>query len=166
MIAIRNVTEADADLIRAILNASIRHLCAIDHNDDPAAIAAWLANKTPENIAGWIANPDLTLFLALRDGAPAGIGGYFGHGELVLNYVDPAHRFRGVSRAVLAHFEEQCRQLGLRIGKLASTRTAHRFYLDAGWRDAGEPASKHGGVSHPMEKAFMKERECIHGTPD
>ncbi len=156
MIEIRPVEEPDVEVISAILCASIRQLCGRDHENDPIRIRQWLANKTPESIAAWLANPQLILFLALHDGHPGGVGGFFDHGELVLNYVDPAHRFCGVSRAILAHFETECARRGLRKAMLASTETAHQFYRAAGWRDVGETGTKHGVVSYSMEKAFVR----------
>ena len=36
------------------LRRSIRELCAADHGNDGRVLAAWLANKTPDNVRAWI----------------------------------------------------------------------------------------------------------------
>jgi hypothetical protein len=56
------VTDA-ADACQAV-RRSIVELCVEDHGGDRATIAAWLANKTPENVAAWIASPDSVAVVA------------------------------------------------------------------------------------------------------
>ncbi len=135
MISIRPARTEDAPILSAILTASIAQLCAPDHGNDADALAAWTANKTPEGIRRMLANPDLTMLIAERAGDPAAVGAITAGGDVALNYVAPAHRFAGVSRALLAAMEDTLRQRGVREARLVSTRTAHRFYLDAGWLD-------------------------------
>jgi GNAT superfamily N-acetyltransferase len=92
------------------------------------------------------------MFVAEHEGKIAAVGSILGADEIGLNYVHPAHRFRGVSKALLEAMESDLRNRGVAEAKLAATTTAHRFYLDAGWRDAG-PAEDHGGlVCYPMRK--------------
>ena len=55
----------------------------------------------------------------------------------MLDHMERALVLRGISRAVLG-----------------STRTAHRFYLSAGWRDAGPPEIVSGVADYPMEKTL------------
>jgi len=152
MLVIRKAEQADAEACSRTLSASIRELCATDHHDDADLIAQWTANKTPERIARWIADPNVTFFLAERDGAPAGVGSVSAEGEILLNYVAPLHRFCGVSRAMLAHLELTLRDRGVRKAKLMSTATAHRFYRSAGWLDVGSPQLLFGVKGYPMEK--------------
>ena len=112
---IRPATRGDAAAGSRLLRRAIRALCSADHNDDPAAIAAWSANKT----------------FTLNVTAPA-------------NYVSPDARFRGVSKAMLRRMEADARAAGLTECRLESTVTAHAFYLRAGYvsRDPGDPTSR------------------------
>jgi hypothetical protein len=41
---------------------------------------------------------------------------------------------------------------GFAEGRLTSTRTAHRFYRDAGWQDDGPPERMFDLESYPMRK--------------
>lgn len=153
MIAIRGVEPADAKAMSDVLIASIRHLCTEDHNNIAHALARWTANKTPDGVRAMMGDPELVLFVAERDGDTAAVGGITGGGEIVLNYVDPQHRFTGVSRALLIAMEEALRRNGIREAHLVSTRTAHRFYRDAGWQDAGAPVAD-PVIGYPMRKTL------------
>ena len=152
MISIREAEEGDAEACSQVLCASIRELCVADHHRDADLVAQWTANKTPERIVRWVADPHVTLFLAEHDGAPAGVGGVSENGEILLNYVAPLCRFRGVSRAMLAHMEQTLRERGVRMARLTSTETAHRFYRSAGWTDVGDPEVVLGIRGYPMVK--------------
>jgi GNAT superfamily N-acetyltransferase len=152
MLSIRRAQQHDVEACSEVLCASIRTLCVADHKGDAVLIARWVANKTPEQMGRWLANPRVTLFLAESDGAPAGVGCISENGEVLLNYVAPAHRFRGVSRAMLAHLENTLRGRGVRKATLTSTVTAHRFYQSAGWTDVGSPELTFGITGYPMEK--------------
>lgn len=137
MIVVRPATAADVPAMSATLIASITRLCGLDHKDDPAAIAAWTANKTPDGVMTMLEAPANRMFVAERDGAIAAVGCVVGDDEIGLNYVDPAHRFAGVSRALLVAMEAAMRESGATEARVKSTSTAHRFYLDAGWTDVG-----------------------------
>ena len=152
MLSIRQADEQDAQACSEVLCASIRELCLADHNGDSELIARWIANKTPEHLARWAANPGVILVLATRDSVPAGVGSISKDGEVLLNYVAPSHRFCGVSRAMLTHLEAVLRELGIGTARLTSTKTAHQFYLQAGWVDIGEPETMFGVEGYPMNK--------------
>jgi GNAT superfamily N-acetyltransferase len=49
----------DAQEACPVLRRSIIELCAADHGHDPELLAAWLANKTPENFAAWMERANL-----------------------------------------------------------------------------------------------------------
>jgi GNAT superfamily N-acetyltransferase len=150
VITVRPATDADIAAMSEIMTASIRDLCAADHKDDPAAIARWTANKTPAGVAEMLANHDALFFLAERDGAPAAVGSiHLAVREIGLNYVHPAHRFAGVSKALLAALEDA---LGPGDARLDSTATAHGFYLSCGWADAGPVGGRFGLTDYPMTK--------------
>lgn len=154
MIRIRPATPADATAISRVLIGSIRELCHADHRGDARVIARWTANKAPESVARWIADTSHPLSVAERRGLVAGACAFDFGGRIVLNYVDPAHRFRGVSRAMLDHMETELARAGLAEATLSSTETAHRFYLAAGWSDAGAPDTAFGIPGYPMRKAL------------
>jgi GNAT superfamily N-acetyltransferase len=153
---IREARAEDTDAMSKVLIASITELCIADHCGDRAIIAKWTANKTPKTIARWLANPANHNFVADEAGEVLGVGAFHDKGEIQLNYVSPAARFAGVSKAMLGHLERAMRDSGIREGMLTSTETAHRFYLSAGWRDHGEPEPmfRMSGGYH-MKKALV-----------
>lgn len=152
MITIRAAMKGDANCMSRTLVSSISELCFADHRGDPKLLANWTANKTPENITGWIGNLRVSLFIAEIDGRCAGVGGISTDGEIILNYVDPEHRFCGVSSALLAHMETELQKLGFQEGRLTSTKTARRFYRDLRWVDVGNAETEMGIEGYPMKK--------------
>lgn len=152
MIAVRPAVPADAEAMSAVLTASIRELCTADHRDDPDILAGWLRNKTPQMVARMFDRPGASLLVAERDGEIAAVGCLNGPDEIGLNYVAPAHRFHGVSKALLAALEDRIRLSGADVARLTSTGTAHRFYLANGWHDAGPAEADRGMLCYPMEK--------------
>lgn len=148
---IRDATPADATDACAVLRASISELCVADHHNEPTILMAWLANKTPQIVAAWAMEPLNSLLLAVEGGAVLGVGGVKDSGEITLNYVAPAARFRGVSSALLTALEARAAARGNTRCTLLSTETAHRFYLSRGYRDDGAPQRKFGtNSSYPM----------------
>jgi len=137
VIIVRPARPADIDAMSDLLIASITQLCGLDHRHNPEIIAAWTANKTPEGVAAMLADPAAQLFVSERDGHVAAVGSVRDDREIALNYVHPAHRFAGVSRALLATMESYMSERGAAVARLKSTVTAHRFYLAQGWQDVG-----------------------------
>lgn len=154
MITVRRAAEADIARMSEVLTASITELCGLDHGNDPAAIAAWTANKTPEGVRRILENPEVTMFVAERDGVVAAVGCVQGSNEIGLNYVHPAHRFRGVSRALLAAMEQSMREAGVTEATLKATQTAHEFYRANGWQDAGDLYTGRWIDAWPMRKSL------------
>lgn len=136
MILVRAATPDDAEAMSRVLIASITALCVADHGNDPDALASWLANKTPEGVRAWFDDGRNRLFVAEHGGEAAAVGGINAAREIILNYVAPAHRFVGVSKALLRAMEAA---LGPGEATLTSTRTARRFYRDAGWVEISIP---------------------------
>lgn len=137
----------------AVRLASIVELCEPDHGRDAVKIAAWTANRSPEHMLRIMANPAAAMFVAERNGGVAAVGCVNNGAEITLNYVHPAHRFRGVSKALLAAMEDFIRDGGVREAKLTSTATARRFYAAAGWID--DPDAVAGPLGgHPMRKTL------------
>ena len=116
-----------------VLIASITQLCDEDHHNDPQRIDEWTANKSPEGMAEMLAQDGLFLFVAELDGQVAAVGATTAKGDIALNYVAPEARFRGVSKALLAHLEADLVRRGFAEGKLKATRTAWKFYQGQGW---------------------------------
>ena len=115
--------------------------------------ARWLASKTPENVERWIARADSSTLVAVEGGAILAVGAVTDAGEIILNYVSPEARFRGVSRAMLAALEARAAERGNDRCALASTATARRLYVSAGYVEEGEPTRKFGAESgFPMFK--------------
>ena len=76
-----------------------------------------------------------------------------GSGEIILNYVSPDARFRGISKALLTRLEARASELAIETITLQSSATGRRFYLSAGYREKG-PTTKGFGITvgYPMEK--------------
>jgi GNAT superfamily N-acetyltransferase len=150
---IRDATPEDADEACAVLRASISELCDADHHNDPDILARWLANKTPDNVATWADGIGRSLLLVVEGEAIVAVGGVKDDGEITLNYVAPAARFRGASSVLLAALEGRAIQRGAARITLLSTETAHGFYRARGYRDDGPSVGKFGtAVSYPMVK--------------
>jgi len=154
VIAVRRAVEADVEAMSALLVASITELCTLDHRNDPAALAAWTANKTPEGVRAMLDAAGSVLFVAEHGGEVAAVGCVLHGDEIGLNYVHPAHRFQGVSRALLVGMEQFMRDAGHAEGQLRSTKTAHRFYCANGWQDAGDRHTGRFIDAWPMVKAL------------
>jgi len=155
VIAVRRARLEDAEAMSRVLIASITVLCTADHRNDAAIISGWTRNKTPESVGRMIASPEGTMLVAEVNGEIAAVGCIIDPDEIGLNYVAPAHRWRGVSRALLEAMEDLLRRRGVTLARLTSTTTAHRFYLGAGWEDTWpEDRRRPGMVAYPMRKAL------------
>lgn len=145
---IRIATHADADAGTAVLRRSIEELCHPDHGGDASVIAAWLGNKTPAIWCEWVDRDDASVYVAVEFSHILGVG-MIGHdGTIMLNYVSPDARWRGVTKALLAHMEAAARAMGLTRCTLESTKTARRFYESAGYR----PDTSEAGQNDRMAK--------------
>lgn len=135
-----------------VLIASITQLCHADHEDDPARIADWTANKGEAGVAAMLARQGMFVVVAELDGAVVAVGATTADGEIALNYVDPGARFQGVSKALLAHMEADLLARGFAEGRLRATKTARRFYLEQGW--TGDTMADGGTACFAMHKAL------------
>ena len=109
---IRDARPEDAAEASTVLRRSITELCAADHKDDPTLLSAWLRNKTPETVAAWMRRADASYLVAVEGDALAAVGAVTDTGEILLNYVSPDARFRGVSHALLAALESSRTRTG------------------------------------------------------
>ena len=152
-VLVRPARAADVPAMSRVLIASITELCGADHGGDPERLATWTANKTPDGVSAMLANPSLRLLVAELDGRVAAVGAVVpADGEVSLNYVDPAARFHGVSKALLAGLEAELRGHGVAEAQLTSTLTARSFYLAAGWSEDAAPVACMGGKGLRMRK--------------
>jgi GNAT superfamily N-acetyltransferase len=152
---VRLAVLADAPAATELLRRSISKLCVADHHDDPALLQAWLENKTVSNVATWIGSANNYCVVASMDEAICGFGAMTTEGEIMLCYVEPAVRFRGVSAAILEALEHRAQTLGLPAVRLDATTTASRFYLDRGYNCADERGKAFGTIAcRSMVKRF------------
>ena len=98
---IRKATHSDAEEGSLVLRRSIEELCHADHGGDPAIIAGWISNKTPAMWRTWVDQDAAELYVATEAGLILGVGMMNAKGEIMLNYVSPDARLRGVSKALL-----------------------------------------------------------------
>jgi GNAT superfamily N-acetyltransferase len=153
-ISIRDAVVDDAVAAADVRVRSITELCTPDHHDDPAILAKWLSNKSPEIFKSWIAQPDNSVLVAVKDNTIVDVGSVTDRGDITLNYVLPAARFRGVSRALLAALERRAREKGNTRCTLRSTETARRFYRSAGYIEEGPAVA---GLGTPMSKHLIND---------
>jgi GNAT superfamily N-acetyltransferase len=150
---VREARPEDALKICQVLRRSIAELCEADHRGDAVTLAAWLENKTPETVARWMTRPDATYLVAIEEDAVAAVGAVTDGGEILLNYVSPDARFRGMNHAVLAAMEARAAERGATRCTLTSTETARPFYLARGYRQTGAPTRTFGRDSgYPMAR--------------
>lgn len=150
---IREATVEDAAAACGTLRRSIAELCIADHRNDPAILAQWLGNKTPETVTAWIVRADNSVLVAVEGGVIHAVGAVTDEGEITLNYVSPDVRFRGITRAMLKALESRAAQRGNVRCTLTSTETAWRFYRSAGYVETGAPQGLFGTESgYPMSK--------------
>jgi predicted GNAT family acetyltransferase len=153
---VRTALKEDAEAACVVLRRSIIELCRADHRDDNATLAAWLANKTPENVRKWIGDANNYMLVADDDSALLGVAAVKSSGKITLNYVLPDARFRGVSKALVTGLEARALELGLEACALDSTGTARRFYFSIGYREAGTAAAGFGvSLAYPMAKQLL-----------
>jgi GNAT superfamily N-acetyltransferase len=151
--SVRKARPGDVPDMSRVLIASITELCAQDHNNDPQAIAAWTTNKTEAGLRQMLDAFDTELYVAERENRVVAVGGLSGD-DIILNYVDPAHRRTGASRALLDAMERVLEDRGIHVARLTSTVTARDFYLSQGWVEDGPPRDGRFIAAFPMRKVL------------
>jgi GNAT superfamily N-acetyltransferase len=142
MINIRPAEPNDADAAVDVLRQSITELCRADHQGDAAALAQWLANKTPHNFRAWLANPNNFCVVAEEGDSLLGVGMLGRDGRIHLLYLRPGVQRRGIGKAIYRAMEQKARAWELRRVFLESTTAACAFYQSMG---------------------FMRTRDAVHG---
>ena len=148
---IRIAVPADAAAICQVVRRSIAECCHADHGGDPAVMAAWLENKTPDNTLAWLQATNAVAIVAVRGGSVVGFA--LAHpDELALLYVVPEALYQGVGKALLRTVETHL----LGPVHLKSTRTARDFYTRNGFRVSGPSQVWAGLEGLPMVKLLGK----------
>lgn len=154
-IEIRTAQADDAQEVCDLLRRSISQCCIEDHRNDPAVLAAWLGNKTPENVASWFACAANVSLVAEADGRVAGIALLTRAGKIALFYVSPELRFHGIGKRLLREVERQAVELGLQTLQVPSTLTARRFYESSGYLSGCTATSAYGAQAINMAKFLI-----------
>jgi len=149
---IRRARPTEAGDIAALVRASITELCVDDHGGNRAKIDSWLENKTKAHLDDWLTRPEMAIYVMNAGGDLAAAGCHNERGIVLMNYIAPAHRFRGISSAMLIHLEDGMRSQGICEPRLVSTATARRFYETRGWQAYGEVIPCMGVTGQPMRK--------------
>lgn len=141
---IRIATSTDAFAACDVLRRSIVECCVLDHRNDPAILAAWLGNKTPQMVAHWFGSPTNFSLVAIERDEVVGVALLTRAGKLALCYLLPEARGRGAGKALLARMEEQARAWCIRAVQLHSTASAEAFYAHHGYIRSGNVRSPYG----------------------
>ena len=157
-VRIRTATVADGAAIADVWTRSISELCTLDHGGDPGLLAAWCADKTPEQLRSALSQADHTWLVAI-DGANRvlGFGSLAPDGKVAACYVDPAVVHRGIDTSLLEALEVEALRRGCTEATLFSSRTAQAFYAGRGFVSAGPPETVRGMASYPMRKVLKRE---------
>jgi Acetyltransferase (GNAT) domain len=100
---VRDACEQDAEICCSVVRRTL--LCILDHQGEAASLELWLANKTAANMRRWVCEHHV--LVAVEATTIAGVAAMTSLGEIILNYVSPDARFRGVSKALLRGLEAQ-----------------------------------------------------------
>jgi GNAT superfamily N-acetyltransferase len=150
---IRRARAKDAEEACAVVRRSISELCGADHRGHDLVLNSWLTNKTADSMRGWIARSHV--FVAVDNDRIVGVGAMTRLGKMMLNYVAPEARFRGISKGIVLRLETQAASMGLGGVTLESTTTALRFYHSIGYRSDGPPTAAVGtALCHPLAKTL------------
>jgi len=141
---IRPATAADAAPACAVLRRSISECCARDHGDDPAILAAWLGNKTPQMVTNWFQSTRNFPLVALEAGEVVGVALLTRAGKLALCYLLPQVRRRGLGDALLERLEQQAALWEIKLLQVHSTNSAAAFFARHGYSACGNVRSPYG----------------------
>lgn len=148
---IRRVPPSAAAQACEVVRQSITHCCTLDHGNDPALLAAWLANKTVERLGAWMAAAHAMAWGAYRGEGMVGFA-LVTQATLALCYVVPGALRQGVGNGLLRAAEEGAKAAGVEVLTLESTRTAAAFYQRRGYVVAGVAQHWAGLWAQPMHK--------------
>ena len=155
MLSVRPAQPHDAAAAVDVLRRSITELCSADHQNDAAALAEWLANKTTQNFLVWLENKNNFCVVAEEFDCLLGIGMLGRSGRIHLLYLRPGAQRRGIGKAIYLAMEQQARIWGLQNLFMESTAAACAFYERMGFTRAGATVPGFGvTLSQPYEKTL------------
>jgi GNAT superfamily N-acetyltransferase len=152
LVHVRPAAVEDAAEACGIIRDSITQLCRLDHGSDAQYLEKWLSSKTTENVRRWIEQAHR--FVAEGGGKIVGVAAMRSDGKVTLNYVAPAARFQGISKALMARIEAAAKSVGIKICTLESTRTALPFYESLGF--VRSPETYVSPLTGTMAQVLMK----------
>lgn len=144
MITVRLAEQKDAEAAIDVVRQSITHLCVADHRNNGQTLAAWLANKTPQNFLKWISNAENFCVVAESKDGLLGVGVLARRGEILMFYLDPGAQRRGIGKKIHAALEEKAVQWRLTSLHLDSTTMACPFYEAMGYQPSGPAIARFG----------------------
>lgn len=160
MIEIHLATAREAGAACEVLRRCILECCVEDHRNDPAVLAKWLGNKTPETIESWFAWPAHYPLVATVGDAVAGVAMLSRPGKIALLHVDPGRRLSGIGSALLQELERKARKSGVATLRVSSTFSARGFYESHGY-DMQSTTNAAFGTALAMAKRLRA--GCGHG---
>lgn len=143
-ILIRTAHHSDAPAVCDLLRNAILQSCSEDHKNDPAILAAWLGNKNSDTVGAWLASQSNFAIVAEADREVLGIGLLTSKGKIALFYVSPKAQRAGIGKRLLSELEKQASAWKLSLLQIASTATAHQFFLKQQYSVQGEASSCFG----------------------
>ena len=150
--SIRRARIDEAAAIAELIRASITELCVADHGGDQVKIDRWLENKTENEVHNWLKRDELFIFVIDGDEGLRVAGCHDTRGVVLMNYITPGQRLKGLSSLMLAYLEANMLDNGLAEARLVSTATARQFYEARGWQAYGELMPCMGITGQPMRK--------------
>jgi GNAT superfamily N-acetyltransferase len=143
-VTIRAATAGDAAAACLLLRRSIIECCVEDHRNEPALLASWLGNKTPENVAAWFASPQNHAIVAVLGEALAGVALLTRKGKICLCHLAPEMRGTGTGSLLLQALERQAADWGISTLQVDSTQVAQSFYRRHGYVAGRDTESSYG----------------------
>lgn len=150
---IRKADMADAAAACQLLCRSIEEGCRAEHGGDPALLAAWLGNKTPENVRTWFASAANHAVLAHDNDQLLGLALLTQAGKVALCYVRPDVLRQGIGSAMLAALEAKARDWNIGRVHLQSPPGASSFFERHGYTNGGKDKACFG---LPCEVLFKR----------
>ena len=141
---LRQALPTDAPAACALLRRAIELGCAADHGGEPSLLAAWLANKTPQNVQAWFASSTNYAVVVERGGEIAGLALLNQAGKLALCYVQPELARQGIGRALVTAVEERARCWSIGKIHMHSPASASPFFERLGYINAGKDRACYG----------------------
>jgi ribosomal protein S18 acetylase RimI-like enzyme len=157
MVTVRPATAADALAAAEVMRRAIIETCVADHQNDPAAIEKWIANKTPQTVAEWIAKPEQTFFVAVVEKAVVGAAVVLDSGEIKLLYVAPSAQGAGVGAALMRAMLAVARERDIERVVVESSQTARAFYQRYGFAKLRDIPGRNGLEDSILMEAKMGE---------